>query len=437
MRYGEAIQRLFGLSARGMRPGIERMQQALAYRGLDPEDLPPIIQVAGTNGKGSVSVMLASALSAAGYRTGLFTSPHLHRFTERICIDGRPLGVREAARRIEQLLDAFEPRGRRRRAEGAPEISFFELSTLMAAEVFRDHRCDVAVFEVGLGGRLDATTALPASVCVITRIALDHTQYLGDTLEQIAREKAGVIRPSTPVIVGSREPRALRVISEVARERRAPLLRIDRDFRALVSRRSGPAGRVGFEVGGSRLPPVRLALPGDHQRDNAACAVAGLVAFRGLGHALPNAAIARGLRDARWPGRLEELPGRPRILLDAAHNGDGCRALAAHLARQPRRPRALIFGVMADKDYPAMLQALTPQVDAVFYVRPNVPRAAQPEALIAVQPGETAGSALEALRRARRRVGPNGTIVIAGSIFLIAEARAHLLQVPSDPPIRL
>ncbi|HEY2735489.1 MAG TPA: bifunctional folylpolyglutamate synthase/dihydrofolate synthase, partial [Polyangiales bacterium] len=178
MRYRDAIERLFALQARGMRMGIERMQDALRFRALT--DLPfAIVQVAGTNGKGSVSAMVAEGLRAAGHRTGLFTSPHLHRFTERIRIDGQPIGTREAARRSHQLLNHFaEP--------GAPEVSFFELSTLMAVDAFRDHRCEVAVIEVGLGGRLDATTALPAQLSVITQIALDHTQILGDTLPKIA-----------------------------------------------------------------------------------------------------------------------------------------------------------------------------------------------------------------------------------------------------------
>lgn len=409
-----------------MRMGIERMRAGLAYRGLAAGTLPPMIQIAGTNGKGSVSAMLASALTAAGYRTGLFTSPHLHRYTERIQIDGKSLGIREAARRIGDLLDAFGK-------PDAPFVSFFELSTLMAAEVFRDHRCDVAVMEVGLGGREDATNALPAALTVITRIAFDHESMLGRTLAQIADAKAGIIKRGVPVIVGSREPEALRVIRRVAREQRAPGRYIDRDF-ALASVR---AGRVTFKVAARRVRPVQLGLPGEHQRDNAACAVAALVELRRLGFRIPDRAIVAGLQDVRWPGRLERVGGKPAYLLDAAHNPDGCAALAEFLRAQPERPRVLVFGVMRDKDYPTMLASLAPEVDAVFYAKPRLPRAEQPRALQKALPGVAARSVRDALLKARLRAGPKGLVVVAGSIFLVAEARAKLLRVPTDPLIRL
>jgi dihydrofolate synthase/folylpolyglutamate synthase len=409
-----------------MRMGIERMRAGLAYRRLEGAKLPPMIQIAGTNGKGSVSAMLASALSAAGYRTGLFTSPHLHRYTERIQIDGKPLGTREAARRISELLEAFgQP--------GAPFVSFFELSTLMAVEVFRDHQCDIAVMEVGLGGREDATNALPAALTIITRIAFDHESMLGRTLSEIAYAKAGIIKPGVPLIVGARERQALRVIRKTAREQKAPTRYIDRDFAVKPAR----SGRVAFRVADKRYGPLSLGLPGEHQRDNAACAVAALVELRGAGFRVPNRAIVAGLQNVRWPARLERLPGRPAHLLDAAHNPDGCAALAEYLRAQPERPRVLVFGVMRDKDYPAMLGNLAGEVDAVFYARPRIPRAELPATLRKVLPGVAARSVEEALRQARRRAGPRGLVVVAGSIFLVAEARAKLLRVPTDPLIRM
>jgi dihydrofolate synthase / folylpolyglutamate synthase len=437
MRYQAAIETLFGLQARGMRMGIERMQQALAHRAIVPAALPPMILVAGTNGKGSVAAMLSSVLCAAGYRVGLFTSPHLHRFTERVRIQGEPLGIREATRRIEDLLNVFG-------APGAPFVSFFELSTLLAVEAFRDARCDVAVMEVGLGGRLDATNALPAVLCVITGIGLDHMQYLGDSIAQIAAEKAGIIRPGVPVIVGARAPEALRVISAIARRQRAPLRRIERDFRAVVPRgvhaRAGLA-KIGFRVGDARYAPVQLGLAGQHQRDNAAVAVAALAELAGRGFAIGKRAIARGLASVRWPARLEVLParahGRARHLLDAAHNPDGCVALADHLSRERRRPRVLVFGVMADKDFPLMLRTLAPQVEHVIYAAPKLPRAQTLPELCAVLPGEQARDIADALRRARRAAGTKGLVIVAGSIFLVAEARARLLHVPTDPLIRL
>jgi dihydrofolate synthase/folylpolyglutamate synthase len=429
VRYAAAIENLFALQARGMRMGIERMRDALRFRGLT-ELAFPIVQIAGTNGKGSVSAMVASGLLAAGYRTGLFTSPHLHRFTERFRIDGRPLGTREVARRSQQLLAAFA-------GAAAPEVSFFELSTLLAVEAFRDHGCEVAVIEVGLGGRLDATTALPAQLSVITRIALDHTQLLGNTLPKIAREKAGIIRRGVPVIVGAREPGVLRAIGAQARRMAAPMRIVDRDFRALPS---GRGERVAFVAGAERVGPLRLALQGKHQHDNAALAFAALLALREQGFRIPGRALRHALSKADWPARLERVPGRPALLLDAAHNVDGCRALAEFLASgTPRaeRPRVLIFGAMLDKDYPQMLALLAPQIDQVIYLQPRIERAAPAAELQRVLPGFAARDAADALRRARRAAGSGGLVVVAGSIFLVAELRARVLHVPSDPLIRM
>jgi dihydrofolate synthase/folylpolyglutamate synthase len=422
VRYEAAIRELFALQSRGMRLGIERMREGIAYRGLDLAALPPAIQVAGTNGKGSVAAMLASVLQAAGYRTGLFTSPHLHRFTERIRIDGQPISTREAARRSGELLAFFGKKT-------APFMSFFELTTLMAVEVFRDHRCDVAVMEVGLGGRQDATNAFPAILTVITRIARDHVQFLGHRLSQIAREKAGIIKPGVPVIVGSRVPAATRVIRGVARKQHAPLLQIDRDFTPLS------AGSV--RVAGRRYQRLRLALAGEHQRDNAGCAVAAVHELNKLGFDTTERAIRAGLQRVRWPARLEHIPGKPEILIDAAHNADGCAALAEYLRALPRRRRALVFGVMQDKDYRDMLRSLAPEIDVVYYAQPSLARAADPNELAALVPGTAAHSVGDALRRARRAAGPRGLVIVAGSIFLAAEARAKVLRVPTDPLIRL
>lgn len=428
VRYAQAITRLYALSARGMRVGIERMQAGLEHRGLTASELRvPFIQVAGTNGKGSVSSMLASALRAAGYKTGLYSSPHLHRFTERVRIDGEPIATREAARRISELLAWSEH-------PGAPELSFFELSTLLAVEAFRDHRCDVAVIEVGLGGRLDATTALPASLSVITRIAFDHEQILGNTLAEIAGEKAGIIRPGVPVIGGARGADVQRVIRARAREQGSKLQLIDRDFRALPTREPG---HVAFEVAGRKLPAVRLGLLGEHQYDNAAVAVAALRALAGQGLPVSDAAVRRGLERVRWPARLERCSGRPALLFDAAHNPDGCEALASYLASEKKRRRVLVFGAMADKNYPRMLELLSEQVEHVIYVVPKLARAASHEQLQACVPGIAARSAGDALARARAAAGSGGLVVCAGSIFAVSELRAKALGLASDPLIRM
>lgn len=427
MRYADAIAQLFLLESKGIRLGVERMADALKYRAR-PDRGQLLIHVAGTNGKGSVATMLAECLRAAGYRTGLFTSPHLHRWVERIRIDGRVLSERDAATRIGDVLRAFG-------APDAPDTTFFELTTLMALEAFRDRGCDVAVMEIGLGGRLDATNATRPIATVITRIALDHTKFLGSTLSKIAAEKAGIIKPGIPIISGVVDAAPRRVIARRAQRLGAPLLSVGRDFKL-----EGGPPRFGVRCGARLIDGLRLGLNGAHQRDNAACVVATLDAInRGKsGLQIDDDAIARGLRRTRWPARLEWIAGQPGVLLDAAHNLDGVEALTTHLASLPRTGRrVLVFGCMRDKDYRRMLRRLTPGFDRVIYCPPEMRRAASYSELNRVVGGLRARGAGDALYRARRAAGPDGMVVVAGSIFLVQDVRARLLGVRSDPHIRM
>jgi dihydrofolate synthase / folylpolyglutamate synthase len=426
-RYAHALARLYALQSRGMRFGASRMAAALALRG-NPERGLRFVHVAGTNGKGSVAAMIEASLRAAGYRTGLFTSPHLHRFVERVRIAGRPIGDAEASARLRDVLAASA-------AWGEPESTFFELTTLLALESFRDHRCDVVVLEVGLGGRLDATNAVTPELSVITTIALEHTEILGNTHAAIAREKAGILKPGVPAVVGVREPSARRVIAGRARAQRAPLALIDRDFAALPGAR---ADRFAVRAGEQVLDGLRLALPGAHQRDNAACAVTALLQLRARGFDVSDAAVRKGLARVRWPARLERVPRRPAFLFDAAHNPEGAQVLAEFLEQnRARGPRVLIFGAFADKDFAAMLRALRPHVDRIVYCPPPVWNAAKSSALRRCAPGVAARDVADALARARRLAGARGEIVVAGSIYLVAAARARVLGLRSDPPIRM
>jgi dihydrofolate synthase/folylpolyglutamate synthase len=449
-RYAKALEQLYALQARGIRLGATRMQAALALRG-HPERGQVFVHVAGTNGKGSVSAMIAACLRAAGLRTGLFTSPHLHRYVERVRIDGKPITEREAAQRIEELLEFFDATP----SEAAPEITFFELTTLLAIEAFAAHRCDVVVLEVGLGGRLDATNAVPTAVSVITRVARDHTQVLGETPRAIAKEKAGIAKRATPLVLGVRDGSARRVIEAHARRVGAPVHRIDAAFGAELE---PERASLTLHALGRRVPRVVLGLPGAYQLDNVACAFGALelLARRLPQLAVSDAAVRRGLSAVRWPARLETLPRvarQPCVLLDAAHNEDGCAALAGHLEcadpwlrereRQTKRggrapARVLVFGALADKDFGPMLARLVPLVDHVLLCAPNVSRAASARDLTRIAPrAELAKDVRAALARARKLAGPRGEVVVAGSIFLVAEARARLLGVRSDPPIRM
>jgi dihydrofolate synthase/folylpolyglutamate synthase len=425
MRYDEATRYLYALAPRGVKLGLSRMHRALAQRG-HPERAFRSVVVAGTNGKGSVASMIASVLRASGLRVGLYTSPHLHRLVERFRIDGRAMSQRELAERVTELASWLE--------QEAPPLTFFEVNTLIAFEAFRDHAVDVAVLEVGLGGRLDATNVATPMVSVITRLAMEHADRLGPTLVHIAREKAGIIKPHVPVVTGVREPAALRVIRQRARKLAAPLTAIDADF-AGAERADGFCVRVGAE----QHTRLHVPLRGSYQADNLACAVAALEVLRARGLAIDERALRVGLRRVRWPGRMELIGGAPSVLLDAAHNPDACAALARELARLregfPRR--VLLFGVLRDKQHAEMLDLLRPHVDALVFATPDTPRALPARELAQRWGGVAIDEVSPALREARRRAGKRGLVVAAGSIFLMSAVRAELLGKRADPPIAL
>ena len=439
MDYLSAVRWLYGLETRGIRLDLDRLRMVLALRG-EPQRGLRVVHVAGTNGKGSVSAMVAAALRASGLRIGLYTSPHLHRFVERVRVDGRVLSERALGRRVTELRAFLE-------RPDVPPLTFFEVATLLALEVFRDAHVDVAVLEVGLGGRLDATNVIDAPlVTTITRIARDHESYLGTTIAAIAGEKAGIAKHGVPLVVGARVAEARAAIRERAAQVGAtPVHWLGTDITVSdaiaprFSRRAGTDPRFSVRVGDDVVSDLRVGLAGAHQRDNAALAVATLITLRTRGVAVTDDAIQRGVSGVRWPGRLESAHRSGlHYLFDAAHNVDGCVALGAHLATLPRtRKRTLLFAAMSDKDHAQMLAALAPHFDAIVYTRPNTPRAAEPESLTGHAAGEAVREVATALARAQRLAGQGGGVVVAGSIYLLAEARALVLGVRTEPPIAM
>lgn len=399
-----ALERLFRLAPRGAELGLPRMSRACARFG-HPERAFEAVHIAGTNGKGSVSAMLATMLHASGKRVGLYTSPHLCRFAERIRIGNQPIEDETLYPILEEVLD------------GAPELTFFEAATLTAFLAFAKSDVEIAVIEVGLGGRLDATNVLPSPLATaITRIAKDHRAQLGDSLEGIAREKAGILKPSVPVVLGPLEAEARDAILEVAQTVRAPVVFADTKAR-------------------SPLLDGALGLSGAHQRDNAAIALS-LARILGVG----DEAIAEGLRDVRWPGRLEKIAAEAgTFLLDCAHNPDGASSLAAALRAESLPPSrvALLFGAMADKDWAGMLDLLAPLGEHRIYVSPGGREPVSPKALAARFGGSIAESVEAGIAEARSAVGKDGLVVVAGSIFLVGEARALLLGIDRDPAVAL
>jgi len=413
MDLSAVLGELYARAARGVRMDLGAMRAACALYG-EPQDAFPVVHVAGTNGKGSVSAMIEAIARRTGKRTGLFTSPHLCRFAERIRLDGEPIG--------DDLLGAALADALVR----AMDLSFFEVATLTALNVFREAKVELAVLEVGIGGRLDATNVVRAPVAAaVTRIAMDHTDKLGDTLESIAREKAGIAKPGLDLVLGRMPDSIAAVIGEVARAAGATTTRVE-------DRGDAHAAVVALR---SRS---RVGLAGAHQIANAE--VAWLLGER-IGAS--EADRAAGIVGVRWPGRLELIETEEgAILLDAAHNPDGARALATHLATHalPKRT-ALIFGALADKAWVEMLDALAPAASLRVYVpvHPGTPgrAGADPAEIASRYSGRVASDFDRAYALARREVGPEGLVVVCGSILLVGEARARMLDLPTDPPVAL
>jgi dihydrofolate synthase/folylpolyglutamate synthase len=402
--YAGLLARLDGVRALGVELGLDRVRQALARLG-DPQARFTAVQIAGTNGKGSTAAMTEAVLRASGLRTGLFSSPHLARFTERIRVDGQEVDG--------DRLAAFD----RRVAATEVPLTYFEVATALGFLAMAAGGVEVAVLETGLGGRLDAVTTCVPCATAITSIGLDHTEYLGGTLAAVAREKAGILKPGVPCFLGRLPPEADEAIERAAAEVGAPLFRFGRDF--------GPS-------------PFPTALLGAHQKENAALAAQlARAAGRQVGKPIADWATARGLETVRWPGRCE--PVGDDLLFDCAHNADGARALAAALpALAAGRRVVLLVSIVGDKDVQAMLAALAPVAAAVVTTRSDNPRALPPADLAAAATMLTAETAavddpMAALEEARRRAGAGGLVVVCGSMFLVGLLRAHVLGEPVDP----
>lgn len=431
MTYQEALQYLASLEPHVIRPGLDRVAALLARLG-DPQQAFPSVLVAGTNGKGSAVAFLASILRAAGYLPGVYTSPHLVRFEERIAVGGDPIREEEVAALTDEVRAAITEETR---LAGDPP-TYFEATTALAYLHFRRAGVPLAILEVGMGGRHDATNVVDPLACAITPVALDHMQWLGDTLEAIAGEKAGIMRPRVPCVLARQEPEALRAIRAEAARLGAPLTPVDDcDVRLAGTpgaRPDPPVFSLATPTGG-RYPELTLSLRGEHQVDNAVVAV--LLAERlhhdGFG-AIDAAAVTRGLASTSWPGRLELIPGRPDLLLDGAHNPAGCRSLAAYLAEHQRDRRTiLVFSAMRDKPAGEMLEILAPLAHAVVVTRLRVARGESSETLRDLAAArrsrvESAASAGDALRAARAAAGPDGLVVVSGSLYLVGEVKEAL-----------
>lgn len=409
---------------KGMLLGLDRVEEALAQVG-DPHVGLRVVHVAGSNGKGSVSAMVEAIARAAGVKTGLYTSPHLCRFAERMRIGGEPIEDSAFAKALGVVEDGCHER-----------LTLFEMLTVAAFVAFREAAVDLAVLEAGLGGRLDATNVVKDPVVTaVTSIALEHVEWLGDTIEKIAREKAGILKKGVPAIVGRVDAEAMRAIEAVAAEVGAgPVLRVGQEIRI---------HEEGNEVviGGHERASVRtqVGLAGAHQAENAAVAAGIAWQIAALWPAIEGA-IARGIADVRWPGRFERIDrGGVRVILDCAHNLHGVEALAAALRREGIEPSktALVFGALADKAWPEMLRALAGFASRRYYAEPKGRAPAPLGELAQVAAGEAVAEPREAIARAMAESRGGETVVVAGSIYMVGEVRAALLGIEADPVIAL
>lgn len=422
MNYPDSVRFLYSLSyeARTAELGLERMKHLLAALGNPHRNLN-FVHVAGTNGKGSTCAMIESAARAAGLRTGLFTSPHLIEPTERIRLDGRPVSPQLFASAFDRVHKAAEDLIRSGLIEQHP--TYFETVTAMAFLLFEQLRVDLAVVEVGLGGRLDATNVIQARLVVITPVDFDHEKYLGKSLEAIATEKAGILKPGAQAVFAPQREEVIPVLEERARGLGIEPVWVARSWRAEQVVLT-PSGSRFVAAGASRVP-VNCPLPGEHQVTNALTAIA---AAQLLG--LPEGAISEGIAGVRWPGRLELVRQAPDIYLDGAHNPAGARALAKYIEQFHNGRRVwLIYAAMRDKAVAEMAAILFPLASEVIATAPAQPRAVRPELIreLADHPrlrtARTVKDALDLVAGA----SADDVVFVTGSLFLVAEARALLV----------
>lgn len=404
----DALTYLFSLEQFGIKFGLDNIRTLLARLG-DPQRAFKAIHIAGTNGKGSVTAMVDTVLRRAGHTSARFTSPHLVDLSERFVVNGEPVDRTEMTRAAADTQRAIEAAVGDGTLPSKP--TFFEATTAMAFDIFRRAGVEFGVIEVGLGGRLDSTNVVEPVVTAITSIDFDHQQYLGHSLAEIAGEKAGIIKPGVPVVVGDVAPEAFAVIERVANERGAELIRA---------------------TGGPDYGPIRLGLRGEHQKANARVAMRVLETLEWQGVRIGRQAIVEGLTRVAWPGRLEHraLAGGGELILDAAHNPAGAAALASYLRALGGPRPTLVFGAMRDKDVDGMLAALLPAIGRVVVTRPTNPRAADPDELAArirgIAPSlrtDVVAAPAEAVAEAVRS---SSLVVVAGSIFLLGDVMQEL-----------
>ncbi|MBM7583223.1 dihydrofolate synthase/folylpolyglutamate synthase [Caldicoprobacter guelmensis] len=426
MNYEEALKFIHSTYRFGSKLGLENIKDLLRRLG-NPHERFGVVHVAGTNGKGSVTSMLTHVLHEAGYRVGMFISPYLERFTERIQVGLKEIEPDALARITERVKEKVEGMV----GEGKNHPTEFEIVTAIGFAYFAEMKVDYAVVEVGLGGRLDATNVVDPLVSVITSISYDHMDVLGDTLEKIAAEKAGIIKQGRPVVTYPQHPEAMAVIQRVAQERGAPLFEVNKDGIEVIT---SEVGRQVFNYSfdEERFPGVVIHLTGRHQILNAATALTAVAVLRRQGVAISDDAVYKGMERAFWPGRLEVLRRQPFVVLDGAHNESGAEVLAQAIKEYfVGKPVTLVIGILRDKDVDAIVKRLCPLADSVIVTRADSPRTMDP-AELAVRAGRYCQDVVvepdieKAIAMGFSKVHPDGVLLFTGSLYLIGKVRGLL-----------
>jgi len=422
MEYQEVLDWLLDLEVMGIKLGLANVRELLSRLG-DPQRQFRSVHVAGTNGKGSVSAMTASILKAQGYRTALYTSPHMVDFRERVQVDGLPISRKQLCRLAKEVKGQVDDMCLAK-PEACP--TFFEATTALAFLHFAELGTELAVVEVGMGGRLDATNVIDPECTAITRIGLEHRRYLGDTLGKIAFEKAGIIKPGVPVVTTEHDPEALGVIRDRASELASPMRIVAEgvDFKLLDSSLQGI--RLLLLRNGMK---VSLPLIGSYQASNAGLAFAMVECLRSRGIAVSDEAVRRGLETVTWPGRMELVRRRPDVLLDATHTPQGAEAVAEDLRRLAKGRIILVMGVLDDKDLEGVVSPFARISDLGIAVAPLTTRAFSAEMVcqamhLHMGKAVAAGSVVEGLCMALEMAGPEDTVIVTGSIYTLGEAKA-------------
>ncbi len=422
MTYAMAVDYLYGLQMFGIKMGLDNIRRLCRELG-DPQEKFDTIHIAGTNGKGSTCALIESVLRSAGITTGLYTSPHLVDFTERIQVCGQPISAEAVVAftaRIRPLADELK-------------ATFFEATTAMAFAHFAAQDVRIAVIETGLGGRLDATNVISPLVSVITPIALDHVEHLGRTLVQIAQEKAGIFKPYTPTVIAAMDEEPRQALLRAARKLECPVIDAAPRLPVQIKRQSPLGLDLDFQFGCQQIS-ITVPLPGRHQATNAATAMATLRELSEQGFRIPMDALVAGLGSVRWPGRFQVVNGKCPMVLDVAHNPAGAAVLADTVkACFPALRPVFVLGIMADKNYPEFLRVLCTMNGRFVLCRPNVARAADPADLAASMQTpkvELADRVSAAVDGALQSAAADEVVVVTGSFHTVGEAMEHLGLVP-------